>query len=96
MTGEELLVCVGDVPIGTEDHASSGTPGEESRDSGLREPHEALGELPATLGSNFNCMCVGSMCWCARPDVINEGEYETEIPSVGKPSMGKPTFIDNG
>ncbi len=95
MTGEELLVCVGDVSMGTEeDHVSSGTPGEEIRDSGLREPHEALGELPATLGSNFNCICTGSMCWCAKPDASREGEYE--IPSVGKPSMGKPTLMGNG
>lgn len=56
MTGEELLVFVGDVSIGTEeDHVSSAIPGEEIRDSGLRELHEA-GELPATLGSNFNCI----------------------------------------
>lgn len=52
-TGEESLVCVGDVPIRELDHVSSGMPGEEIRDSGLREPQDALGELPGTPESNL-------------------------------------------
>jgi hypothetical protein len=52
-TGEESLVCVGDVPIRELDHVSSGMPGEEIRDSGLRESHDALGELPGTPESNL-------------------------------------------
>ncbi len=82
MTGEELLVCVGDVSMGTEeDHVSSGTPGEEIRDSGLREPHEALGNYLRHLG-RISTAYVQDQC-AGAPNLTQAEKGNTRIPSVG-------------
>jgi len=88
MTGEELLVCAGEDPKGIDhEDPSSGIPGEEIRDStGLREPHEFEGELPARLASKFNCMWLGSMCCCVMPGARTAGEY-------GNPSAENPALM---